>query len=215
MDRSIPFKALLTLLLAAVLAGPLCARDHGGLSADAIDRLALDAMKAFDVPGMAIGVVKDGETVYLKGHGVRELGQNGDVDENTLFKIASNSKAFTSAALAILVDEGLISWDGAVSDYIPEFRLADPWVTANLSVTDLLAHRSGLVAHAGDLMLWPDPNEFTRRDVIRGLRYFPLAHAFRDSYKYDNVLYIIAGEIVPRVTSAWTAVSQALCPSRT
>ena len=206
MDRSIPFKALLTLLLAAVLAGPLCARDHGGLSADAIDRLALDAMKAFDVPGMAIGVVKDGETVYLKGHGVRELGQNGDVDENTLFKIASNSKAFTSAALAILVDEGLISWDGAVSDYIPEFRLADPWVTANLSVTDLLAHRSGLVAHAGDLMLWPDPNEFTRRDVIRGLRYFPLAHAFRDSYKYDNVLYIIAGEIVPRVTGqAWAS----------
>jgi CubicO group peptidase (beta-lactamase class C family) len=205
-DRSNPYKALLSLLLAAVLAGPLCAQEHGGLSADAIDQLARDAMKAFDVPGMAIGVVKDGETVYLKGHGVRELGKNGPVDENTMFKIASNSKAFTSAALAILVDEGLVEWTGAVSDYIPEFRLADPWVTANLSVTDLLAHRSGLVAHAGDLMLWPDPNEFTRRDVIRGLRHFPLAHAFRASYKYDNVLYIIAGEIIPRVTGqAWAS----------
>lgn len=171
-----------------------------GLAAKEIDQLAERAMKAFDVPGMAIGVFKDGETTYLKGHGVRELGKPGKVDADTLFKIASNSKAFTAAALAILVDEGLVEWNGAVADYIPEFRTADPWVTANISVTDLLAHRSGLVPHAGDLMLWPDPNEFTRRDVIRGLRYFPLVSDFRDSYNYDNVLYIVAGEVVPRVT---------------
>ena len=186
-------------LLALLLFAPVC-QAADGLGNDEIDRLARRAMKAFDVPGMAIGVIRGGEIVYAKGHGVRELGQPGDVDVDTMFKIASNSKAFTAASLAILVDEGLVNWDGAVSDYIPEFRTSDPWITAELSVTDLLAHRSGLVPHAGDLMLWPDPNGFTRRDVIRGLRYFPLVSDFRDSYNYDNVLYIVAGEIVPRVT---------------
>jgi CubicO group peptidase (beta-lactamase class C family) len=186
-------------LLLALALSPLqvCAE---GMSERDIDRLARQAMKRFDVPGMAVGIVKNGETLYAKGHGVRELGQAGEVDTDTMFKIASNSKAFTTAALAVLVDEGQIEWDGSVSDYIPEFRMHDPWVTAELSVTDLLSHRAGLVAHAGDLMLWPDPNNFTRRDIIRGLRYFPLVSDFRDSYNYDNVLYIVAGEIVPRVT---------------
>jgi CubicO group peptidase (beta-lactamase class C family) len=192
-------------VLALLLFAPL-SQAADGLAEKEIDRLAKRAMKAFDVPGMAIGVVKDRETVYLKGHGLRELGQAGEVDADTMFKIASNSKAFTSASLAVLVDEGLIDWDGAVSDYIPEFRVSDPWVTAELSVIDLLAHRSGLVPHAGDLMLWPDPNNFTRRDVVSGLRYFPLVSDFRDSYNYDNVLYIVAGEIVPRVTGQpWEA----------
>ncbi|MEE4219320.1 MAG: serine hydrolase, partial [Xanthomonadales bacterium] len=194
-------KRPLTALLPVLLLSTLChAADGTGISSDEIDRLAQRAMKEFNVPGMAIGVVRNGEFIYAKGHGIRELGQPGPVDVDTMFKIASNSKAFTSAALAILVDEGRISWDGAVADYIPEFRMADPWVTAEISVTDLLSHRSGLVAHAGDLMLWPDPNLFTRRDIIRGLRYFPLVSDFRSSYNYDNVLYIVAGEIVPRVT---------------
>jgi CubicO group peptidase (beta-lactamase class C family) len=187
-------------LLAALIATPGPAPAQTGLTADEIDVLARRAMTAFDVPGMAIGVVENGEVVYAKGHGLRELGEEGAVDTDTMFKIASNSKAFTSAALAILVDEGLIEWNGAVSDYIPEFRMSEPWVTAHLSITDLLTHRAGLVPHAGDLMLWPDPNDFTRGDVIRGLRYFPLVSDFRDSYNYDNVLYIVAGEIVPRVT---------------
>jgi len=176
------------------------AADRGGLDGKEIDVLVGRAMQTFDVPGMAVGVIKDGEVRYAKGHGVRELGQAGDVDTDTMFKIASNSKAFTAAALAILVDEKRIEWNGAVSDYIPEFRMMDPWVTAELSVVDLLSHRAGLVPHAGDLMLWPDPNEFTRADVIRGIRYFPLVSEFRDSYNYDNVLYIVAGEIVPRMT---------------
>ena len=188
-------------VLAAVLltvGGPGQAAD--GLAPDAIDDLAQRAMTTFDVPGMAIGIIRNGEVVYAKGHGLRERGRDGAVDTDTLFKIASNSKAFTTAALAILVDEGRIDWDGAVSDYIPEFRMSDPWVTAHLSVVDLLTHRAGLVPHAGDLLLWPDPNEFERRDVIHALRFFPLVDPFRDSYNYDNVLYIVAGEIVPRVT---------------
>lgn len=188
-------------IAALLLAIPLAQlQADAGMDERGIDRLVRKAMKTFDVPGMAVGVVKNGETLYAKGHGLRELGRPGEVDTETMFKIASNSKAFTSAALAILVDEGRIEWDGAVADYIPEFRISDPWVSAELSVTDLLSHRAGLVAHAGDLMLWPDPNNFTRRDIIRGLRYFPLVSDFRDSYNYDNVLYIVAGEIVPRVT---------------
>ena len=199
---------LLLLTACCLLIAPqAAARD--GLSERKIDRLVQRAMEAFDVPGMAVGVVKDGKTVYLRGHGLRELGKPGKIDPDTMFKIASNSKAFTSASLAILVDEGLVEWNGAVSDYIPEFRVSDPWVTAHLSVTDLLAHRSGLVPHAGDLMLWPDPNGFTRQDVIQGLRYFPLVSDFRDSYNYDNVLYIVAGEIIPRVTGrGWESFVQ-------
>ena len=189
------------LLASLLLLSPACLAQSGsGLGEKEIDQLAQSAMKTFDVPGMAIGVVKDGKAIYAKGHGVREMGQPGEVNVDTLFKIASNSKAFTAAALAILVDEGRIEWNGAVSDYIPEFRMNDPWVTAEISVADLLSHRSGLVAHAGDLMLWPDPNRFTRSDIISGLRYFPLVSDFRDSYNYDNVLYIVAGEIIPRVT---------------
>ncbi len=98
------------------------------------------------MPGMAIGIVKDDQVLLAKGYGVREIGKPEPVDTATLFKIASNSKAFTTAALAVLVDDGLISWDGLVIDYIPEFRMKDPWVTANFTVKDLLTHRSGLAA---------------------------------------------------------------------
>ncbi len=120
----------LLLLAAASVAFSGAARAQSGLTPGEIDALAQRAMTAFDVPGMAIGVVENGEVVYAKGHGLRELGQEGAVDTDTMFKIASNSKAFTAAALAILVDEGLIDWNGAVSDYIPEFRMSEPWVTA-------------------------------------------------------------------------------------
>ncbi|MBT8041462.1 MAG: serine hydrolase [Gammaproteobacteria bacterium] len=198
MSRTCLYRWTITLFLLSPLLAE--AADPGGLDRREIDVLVGRAMQTFDVPGMAVGVIKDGEVRYAKGHGVRELGQAGDVDTDTMFKIASNSKAFTAAALAILVDEGRIEWNGAVSDYIPEFRMMDSWVTAELSVVDLLSHRAGLVPHAGDLMLWPDPNDFTRADVIRGMRYFPLVSEFRDSYNYDNVLYIVAGEIVPRMT---------------
>jgi len=138
--------------------------------------------------------------VFAKGFGVRELGKPEPVNPDTLFKIASNSKAFTSAALAVLVDGGLLSWDSPVIDYIPDFRLSDPWVTANFTVTDLLTHRSGLRAFVGDQMLWPESNLFTRADIIRALRYFELVSPFRTEYAYDNLLYVVAGEIIPAVS---------------
>ena len=176
------------------------AREHEGISELAVAELAGRAMSGFNVPGMAIGIVKGERVLLAKGYGVREIGKADPVDSATLFKIASNSKAFTTAALAVLVDDGLISWDGLVIDYIPEFRMKDPWVTANFTVKDLLTHRSGLAPFAGDMLLWPEPNLFTTKDIIYALRYYEPVSSFRSRYAYDNQLYIVAGEIIPRVT---------------
>lgn len=176
------------------------AQAREGISDAAVAELAGRAMSEFDVPGMAIGIVKDEKVLLARGYGVREIGRKEPVDGQTLFKIASNSKAFTTAALAVLVDDGVISWDGLVIDYIPEFRMNDPWVTANFTVKDLLTHRSGLAPFVGDMLLWPEPNAFTVADIIYALRYFKPVSSFRSKYAYDNQLYIVAGEIIPRVT---------------
>jgi len=115
-----------------------------GLTEEALDRTVERTLEAFRVPGIAVGVVKDGELVYAKGFGTRQVGTEAPVGPETLFAIASNTKAFTTAALAILVDEGKLSWDDKVVDRLPGFRLADPWITAEFTIRDLLTHRSGL-----------------------------------------------------------------------
>ena len=195
-------KRFLCMLLLATLLGA-CATQPS-LSVREFDNLVAAAMREFSVPGVAVGVVKDGSVVHAAGYGVRELGVDGPVDTETLFRIASTSKAFTAASLAMLVDAGTLGWDDKVVDHIPGFALYDPWVTKEFTVTDLLTHRSGLVSGAGDLMLWPKPNEFTREDIIHGLRYFRAETGFRTEYAYDNLLYIVAGELVPAVTGiAW------------
>ena len=176
------------------------AQEHKRISDAGVTALANRAMSEFNVPGMAIGIVKDEQILLEKGFGVREIGKPEKVNSETLFKIASNSKAFTTAALAVLVDDELISWDGLVIDYIPEFRMKDPWVTANFTVKDLLTHRSGLAPFVGDMLLWPEPNAFTVKDIIYALRFFEPVSSFRSKYAYDNQLYIVAGEIIPRVT---------------
>lgn len=182
------------------------AQEGKGIGENAVDELARRAMSVFNVPGMAIGIVKGDQVLLAKGYGLREIGKPEPVDSATLFKIASNSKAFTSAALAVLVDDGLISWDGLVIDYLPEFRMKDPWVTANFTVKDLLTHRSGLQPFVADMLLWPEPNSFTVADIINALRYFEPVSSFRTKYAYDNQLYIVAGEIIPRVTGkSWGA----------
>ena len=156
-------------------------------------------LKAFDVPGMAVAVVKDGKVVMSKGYGVSSLKTKAPMDANTLVGIASNTKSFTTAALGILVDEGKLRWDDKVTDHIPEFRMFDPYVTAEFTVRDLLTHRSGLGLGAGDLMMFPDSADFTVKDVIHNLRYFKPVSSFRSKFDYDNNLYIVAGEVVARV----------------
>ena len=171
-----------------------------GLTSKAIDTLVARSMKAFDVPGIAVAVIKDGKVIHSKGYGVRSLRTGQPTDENTLFGIASNSKAFTAAALGILVDEGKLTWDDKVRDIIPEFKLYDPWVTEQFTVRDLLTHRSGMGLGAGDLMFFPDSSDFTLKDVIFNLRFLKPVSSFRTKYDYDNNLYIVAGEVVKRVS---------------
>jgi CubicO group peptidase (beta-lactamase class C family) len=170
------------------------------LSEKKIDRLALRVMKEFNVPGIALAVVKDGEVVHMKGYGVRSIATGEKTDEHTLFAIASNTKAFTAAALGILVDEGEISWDTRVTDIIPEFRLYNAYVTEDFIIKDLLTHRSGMGLGAGDLMSWPDSADFTTAEIIHNLRYLKQTSPFRTRYDYDNLLYIVAGEVVARVS---------------
>jgi len=170
------------------------------LSSLQIDTLAERAMKAFDVPGIAVAVIKDGKVIHSKGYGVRSLNTKEKVDENTLFGIASNSKAFTAAALGILIDEGKLKWDDKVRDYIPEFKLYNPFVTEEFTIRDLLTHRSGMGLGAGDLMFFPDSSDFTLKDILYNLRFLKPVSGFRTKYDYDNNLYIVAGEVVARVS---------------
>jgi len=170
------------------------------LTSKEIDDLAERSMKAFDVPGIAVAVIKDGKVIHSKGYGVRSLNTMQKMDENTLFGIASNSKAFTVAALGILVDEGKIKWDDKVRDYIPEFKLYSPYVSEEFTIRDLLTHRSGLGLGAGDLMFFPDSSDFVLKDIIYNLRFLKPVSGFRTKYDYDNNLYIVAGEVIARVS---------------
>lgn len=164
-----------------------------------LDRFVQQTMQTFQVPGLAIAIVKDGQVVLSKGYGVKKLAAPEPVNGQTLFGIASNTKAFTAAALAILVDQGKVNWDGAVIDYLPWFRMYDPYVTRELTLRDLLVHRSGLGLGAGDLLWWP-ATTYSRKEIVERIKYFKPATSFRSAYAYDNVLYSVAGEVVESVS---------------
>lgn len=171
-----------------------------GLRSGQVDTIVERTLKAFQVPGIAVGIVKDGKLIHAKGYGVRSLKDNKPVDAQTLFGIASNSKAFTSAAIGILADEGKLKLDDKVIDYIPEFRLYDPFVTNDFRIRDLLTHRCGLGLGAGDLMFFPDSAAFTVEDAIYNLRFLKQESPFRTKFQYNNLMFITAGEIVHRVS---------------
>jgi CubicO group peptidase (beta-lactamase class C family) len=157
------------------------------------------AMRTFGVPGLSLAIVQDGKIALAKGYGVRQIGTAGPVDAHSTFPIGSESKAFTSAALAILVDRKKLRWDDLVKDRLPGFQMYDPYATAHMTVRDLLTHRSGLGLGEGDLMLFPDTNR-SRADIVHALRYLKPATGFREAYAYDNILYIVAGALVEAVS---------------
>src|SRR5215475_2083 len=164
-----------------------------------LDEFAARVLKEFEVPGLAVAIVKNGKVILAKGYGVRKLGDPTPVDENTLFPIGSNTKAFTTAALATLVDEGKISWGDPVYQRLPGFQMYDPYVSHEMTIRDLLCHRSGMGLGEGDLLFWPNTT-FTRDDIIYRLRFMKPATSFRSHYAYDNLMYIAAGQIIPAVT---------------
>jgi len=165
----------------------------------------LDATrKQFDVPGIAVAIVKDGKVVLELGSGVRKLGDPAKVDAHTQFAIASNTKAFTAASLAILADEKKLDMNDRVIDRLPWFQMSDPYVTREMRVRDLLAHRSGLSLGAGDLLYWP-ATTYTTKEVVQRLRYVPLTNSFRAEYAYDNILFAVAGLVVEQVSGkSWS-----------
>src|SRR6202047_1174219 len=168
-----------------------------------LDAYVANSMKTFDVPGMAVAIVKDGKIVVAKGYGVRKLGDPTRVDEHTMFGIGSNTKAFTTAALAGLVDAGKLSWDDPVYQRLPGFVMYDPYVSHEMTIRDLLTHRSGMGLGEGDLLFWPQSN-YTRDQIIYKLRFMKPHSSFRSRYAYDNLLYMTAGQIIPAVTgTSW------------
>lgn len=168
-----------------------------------LDAYVANSMKTFEVPGLALAIVKDGKVLVAKGYGVRKLGDPTSVDEHTMFGIGSNTKAFTTAALATLVDAGRLSWDDPVYQWLPGFVMYDPYVSHEMTIRDLLTHRSGMGLGEGDLLFWPQ-STYTREEIIYKLRFMKPASSFRSHYAYDNLLYMTAGQIIPAVTgTSW------------
>jgi CubicO group peptidase (beta-lactamase class C family) len=205
--RFSPLAVTATLLLWSA-AAPALAKPRPTPPLAGLDAYVARAMQEFGVPGMAVAVVKDGEVVLARGYGARRAGEPAPVDADTLFGIASNTKAFTCAALSMLVEEGRLSWDDPVTKHLPAFQMYDPWVTRELTVRDLVTHRTGLGLGAGDLMWWP-PTTFTRGEIVRGMRWVRPASSLRSRYAYNNVAFVAAGEVVAAASgTTWEAFVQ-------
>ncbi len=188
-------KHAIVLALALLATGTAAAAQPVGPMPQAIDAAVRATIERYRLPGIAVGVIEDGKVVFARGYGETVHGSGDPVTEHTLFKIASNSKAMTGAVLARLVQQGKLQWDDPVVKHLPNFAMHDPWVTAHMTVSDLLVHNSGLPEGGGDLMLWPEPNLFSRDDIVRGLRHIKPAYGFRAGYAYDNLLYVVAGQV--------------------
>lgn len=155
------------------------------------------ARQDWKIPGMAVGIVKDGEVIYAKGFGEKRLGSGGEVDANTIFSIASVSKNITAAALGILVDEGKINWDDKITQHIPWFQFKDPWVTREVTIRDVLTHQVGLGRILGNRLQFMTAS--SRDEVLHQMRYMDFEKPFRSDFVYNNVMYSLAGQIIEYV----------------
>jgi CubicO group peptidase (beta-lactamase class C family) len=190
--------------LLSVLLFPLTAAAEE-IDAKAVDALVEEALKAFQVPGAAVAIVKDDRVVYLKGHGVRELGGDQKVTPDTLFAIASVTKSFTAASVAVQVDDGKMAWDDPVRKHLDYFRLADPLANEQATLRDLLCHRTDLASHA---LLWAD-SPWGREELIRRIGRVKLSQPFRTTWQYGNFMYMAAGQALGAAAkSSWEEVVQ-------
>ncbi len=163
-----------------------------------LDKYIEENVTEFEMPGFAVGIIKNGEVVFMETYGVKNVETGKKVDENTLFGIASCSKAFTSACISILVEQGKLNWKDKVVDHLPGFTLYDPYLTAELSVEDLLAHRSGYKTFDGDL-LWYGTQR-TTADVVNQFKYRENPYSLREEFGYSNLMFITAGELIKSIT---------------
>jgi CubicO group peptidase (beta-lactamase class C family) len=197
--RSRAFLVLAIFVVPAVFAGPGFGQvPELDSKVRAIDALVEKARAAWGIPGMAVALVKEGKVLLSKGYGVREMGKPAPVDEKTLFAIASNSKAFTTAMLAMLVDEKKLDWNDKVSRHLPEFQMPDAYVTSEITIRDLVSHRSGLGTFSGDL-LWYQTT-YGEDEILRRVRFLKPRNGFRAAYGYQNLMFIAAGRVLERIT---------------
>jgi CubicO group peptidase (beta-lactamase class C family) len=191
------FYILSSLLLVVFLMSPVLVGARVDLPKN-LDTWITDAMKDWELPGLAIAIVKDDKVVFAKGFGVKKLGDPASVDENTVFAIGSCTKAFTAAALAILVEDGKIAWDDRATKYLRDFRLMDQFATSEMTVRDLLSHHSGLPSNGGDTLWYGTGN--SREEILKRLRYLQPVSSFRSQFGYSNLMYMAAGQIIPSAT---------------
>lgn len=172
---------------------------------EGLDQLIDEGLKEWKVPGLALSVVKDGELLYSNGYGFRDPEKGLKMNADTLYRIASNSKAFVSLSLAILADEGKLDWDKPVRHYIPYFRLKDSYASENVTPRDLLCHRTGLPAHDGAL------HDFkTRKEMVENLQYLEPSYPIRTKLQYNNLMYMTAGHLVDCIAGqTWESFVQA------
>jgi CubicO group peptidase (beta-lactamase class C family) len=184
---------------AAILLGVLIPHSSSAQQRDPLagfDVYVLKGMQDWKIPGLAVAIVKNDSVIYAKGFGVRTLGKPEKVDENTLFAIASDTKSFTGIVLAILADEGKVRWDAPVTTYLPWFQLSNDYLTRELTVRDLLTHRTGLAR--GDL-LWTGGMGYSRQELLRRVRFLKPSWSMRSRYGYSNLMYVAAGEVAAAV----------------
>src|SRR5262249_42340086 len=196
--RSTMSRSRLLLLCCAVsfftiLQAPSAGADEGPLKG--LDEYVQKAMKEWEVPGLGLTVIKDDKVVLAKGYGVRKLGEPAPVDAHTMFAIGSISKSFTATALGLLVDEGKIKWNDPAAKHMPGFELYDPYANKEMTIRDLLSHRSGLDRHE---LVWYGAG-ISRQEVLKRLRLVKPDWSFRGKFGYQNMMYLAAGEIFPAV----------------
>lgn len=175
--------------------GIISAQDHSE-KVQYLEQYIRQAQQAWEVPGLAVAVVKDGEIILAKGYGKRSLNGSEAVDKGTIFGIASTTKAMTAAAMGMLVDAGKVRWDDRVVDHWPEFQLYDPYVTREIRVRDLFTHNAGL---GNADFLWFD-SDFTSEEIIQRMRFAKPSYPFRGGYTYQNIMYLAAGELIERLS---------------
>ena len=163
-----------------------------------IDKHLAQQVEDWNIPGIAVAIVRKDEVLLSEGYGVKSVNTNEPVDDESLFAVASNTKAFTAMAIGMLVEEGKLSWDDPVQKHLPYFELYDPYVSANMTVRDLLCHRSGLATFSGDLIWYG--SKYNREEVIKRAKHLEPKYGFRESYGYQNIMFIAAGEIVSKVS---------------
>lgn len=192
-----PLFSIVWLQCLLIFAACLPVAAQAPLSKD-FDLLVQKGMQDWQIPGLAVAIVKDGKIFYARGFGEKKMGEGAQVDEHTLFGIASVSKNITAAALAMLVDEGKITWDTKIVDVIPWFALSDPWVTSQVTVRDALTHRVGIGRMIGNRLQYLSGH--SRDELIRHLRYHEFEQPFRASYVYSNMMYSVAGQVIEYTT---------------